>query len=154
MILTRHWLLQNNRHMTRCRFYCSLAWYCQSKHIAFIFDTLLIRWNFVDMRKIWRKGRNKFDDVTGQKIQKRANSRRWCGIRWSDFHFFAIIENGHIAIDWQYLYKFNSKKSANFGKVLIFKKSLGPWKSIFFCRNFPFTSKNNCQKLNYKIEFV
>ena len=33
---------------------------------------------------------------------------------WSDFHFFAIFENGHIAIDWLYFYEFNSKKSANF----------------------------------------
>ena len=33
---------------------------------------------------------------------------------WSDFHFFAIFENGHMAIHWLYFYEFNSKKSANF----------------------------------------
>ena len=26
---------------------------------------------------------------------------------WSDFHFLAIFENGHIAIDWLYFYEFN-----------------------------------------------
>ena len=37
-----------------------------------------------------------------------------CALGWSDFHFFAIFENGHIAIDWAYFYEFSSKKSANF----------------------------------------
>ena len=37
-----------------------------------------------------------------------------CTLGWSDFHFFVIFENGHIAADWLYYYEFNSKKSANF----------------------------------------
>ena len=37
-----------------------------------------------------------------------------CTLEWSDFHFFVIFENGHIAADWLYYYEFNSKKSANF----------------------------------------
>ena len=35
---------------------------------------------------------------------------------WSDFLFFLMFENGHIAIDWLYFYEFNSKKLANFAK--------------------------------------
>ena len=45
-----------------------------------------------------------------------------CGVRrpppptlgWSNFHFFVIFENGHIAIYWIYFYELNSQKSANF----------------------------------------
>ena len=32
-----------------------------------------------------------------------------CRIGWSDFNFFAIFENGHIAVDWLYFYELNSK---------------------------------------------
>ena len=53
-----------------------------------------------------------------------------CRVGWSDFHFLAIFENGHIAINWLYFYEFNSEKSANFaacarGKIFTFKKSQG-----------------------------
>ena len=50
-----------------------------------------------------------------------------CTLGWSDFHFLAIFENGHIAIDWLYFYEFNSKKSASFAtcaraaKFLLYK---------------------------------
>ena len=37
-----------------------------------------------------------------------------CTVGWSDFHFFSIIKNGHIAIACLYFYKFISKKSTNF----------------------------------------
>ena len=40
---------------------------------------------------------------------------RWVlGGREEWFSFFAIFENGHIAMDWLYFYEFNLKKSANF----------------------------------------
>ena len=37
-------------------------------------------------------------------------------VGWSDFLFFLIFKNWHIAIDWLYFHEFNSKKLANFAK--------------------------------------
>ena len=54
---------------------------------------------------------------------------------WSDFHCFSIFENGHIAIDFLYLYELIFKKNSEFrlarrtrGKIFIFKKSQRPLK--------------------------
>ena len=33
----------------------------------------------------------------------------YCTLGWSEFHFSAIFENGHNAVDWLYIYEFNSK---------------------------------------------
>ena len=74
---------------------------------------------------------------------------------WSDFHFFAIFENGHIAFDWLYFYEFNSKKSANFAasaraaKFSFSKNHRDLEKEKKFLKvgmNLPLTSKTNCQK--------
>ena len=76
-----------------------------------------------------------------------------CGIGWSDFHFFAIFKNGHIAIDWLYFfYEFNSKKSAaqqNFH----FQKITGTLKiNIFLSWREPSSYiKDQSPKIEFKI---
>ena len=56
--------------------------------------------------------------TTVMRIQHCCESRVYISILgWSFFSFYAIFENGHIAIDWLYFYEFNSKKSANFQKI-------------------------------------
>ena len=78
-------------------------------------------------------------------------------VGWSDFLFFLIFKNWHIAIDWLYFHEFNSKKLANFAKCachalaenFCFQKIKETLKmNIFFiiCKNLYFTSKNNCKK--------
>ena len=37
-------------------------------------------------------------------------------VGWSDFHFLAIFENLHIAVDWLYLFSSIPKKAANWQK--------------------------------------
>ena len=57
-----------------------------------------------------------------------------CRVGWNDFHFLAIFENWHIAIDWLYFYALNSKTSANFAacKIFIFKKHRDLENKYFF----------------------
>ena len=56
-------------------------------------------------------------------------------VGWSDFHFLAIFENLHIAVDWLHLFCSIPKKQR-------------PKKLIFFRKFADITSMNNRQKEN------
>ena len=71
--------------------------------------------------------------VKGKERSSNDKIRLYMCNRWSDFNFFAIFENGHIAIDYCSYIGMSSipKKSANFaacarGNDIIFKTSQGP----------------------------
>ena len=82
---------------------------------------------------------------------------KYCHVGRSDFHFFAIFDNGHIAIDWAYFLSsipkyrriLSPSRAVHARKYFHFQKITGTLKMKIVLKvgmNFPFTSKTNCQK--------
>ena len=77
-------------------------------------------------------------------------------VEW--FYFLAIFENGHIAIDWLYLWdqfqKIDEICCVCARQSFYFQKITETLKMNTFlkvCRNLTFTSKNSCHKENSKL---
>ena len=73
--------------------------------------------------------------------------------------FFAIFENGHMAIDWLYFYEFNLKKSANFAacthgaraaKFSFFKKNHRDLENEYFFLKLAWTFLSLTSKTNFQ----
>ena len=81
--------------------------------------------------------------------QKKSSELGTCTV---DFHFCAILENGH---DWLYFYEFNSKKSANLAKFSFSKNHRDIENEYFFesLHRPTFYIKEQLSKINFKIKF-